>query len=105
MADNTFPRTAVELLGAEVRNNSLRSRPCRGVYGVEGVVPVKLNEEVNLNVALVPDEEREKAISGGKVVLVDGMTLNVPPETASNERYCTVVPLIQCRTRVTEDSL
>lgn len=70
-----------------------------------GVVPVKLNEVVKRRVALVPGFESERAISGGIVALSDGLTLNLAPDWTSNDRYWTVVPLIQCRTSWTDESL
>ena len=81
------------------------SRPSRGKKGVKGVVPVQLYEVTKCKVALVPVLERESEISGGNVVLSEGVTLNVPPETTSKERYWTVVPLIQFLTSVTDESL
>ena len=69
------------------------------------MVPVQLNEVRKCNEALVPGVDSVRDMSGGSVSFCEGVTLNAPPLSTSNERYCTVVPFIQLRTSVTDVSL
>jgi hypothetical protein len=78
---------AVELDEAFVRKRADLSRPTRGVKGVAGVVPVQLNDETKCSVAFVPALASEREMSGGSVVLSEGVTLNVPPDTTSKDKY------------------
>ena len=86
-----------------MRKSWLAARPFSGTYGVAGVVLVKLNVELNWIVAFEDWTTRTIRMSGGIVVLELGATMKIAFDSAVKERYWTVVPLIQFRTRVTDE--
>lgn len=89
----------------ELRNNWDRPRPISSTNGVEGVVVVKLKEDVKRIVAFCDELGRISVILGGMVIFELGITEKFPLERISNERYCIVVPFIHFLTSVTEDEL
>ena len=96
---------SVPLSGVSVRNRSCLPKPTNGTNGVSGVVVVQLYVWVKRRVMFVSMSGRVRLIAGGRVALALGVMEILPLETISNERYWTVVPLIQFRTKVTEEAL
>lgn len=60
---------------------------------------------MNRRVVFVDTSGRVKAMAGGKVAFELGVKEKLPLETMSRDRYCTVVPLIQFRMKVTDEAL
>lgn len=98
MASNTALRPSDEFDGASDRKRSCFPSPTSVVESF-----VKLKVERKWIVAFDALSGLVMVMFGGRVTLVEGVTLNTAFDAASNDRYWTVDPLIQFLTSVTDE--